>query len=110
MHNILNVFKLINVTEKHFLHKFFCLNTYRQEYLQGRMSHLDELKVHQTVRYRYISVVCRCPGWWGADECHSAPRAVLHPPGAVHGQVKRQDKVRVLARQRETGGELNYIL
>lgn len=76
-------------------------STYSQEYLQWGVSHLYELKIHQTARYRYISVVLRCPGRRRSDGCHPAPWAILHPPGAVHGQVERQDKVRVLARQRK---------
>ncbi len=75
----------------------FSSTTYSQEYLQRGVSHLYELKIHQTARYRYISVVLGCPGGRRGDGCHPAPRAVLHPPGAMHGQVERQDKVRVLA-------------
>ena len=77
----------------------FGSSTYSQEYLQRGVSHLYELKIHQTARYRYISVVLGCPGGRGIDGCHLAPGAVLHPPGAMHGQVERQDKVRVLARK-----------
>lgn len=92
----------------------FSSSTYSQEYLQWGVSHLYELKIHQTARYRYISVVLGCPRGRRSDGCHPAPRAVLHPPGAMHGQVERQDKVRVLARknqrERQTERELNYIL
>lgn len=79
----------------------FSSSTYSQEYLQRGVSHLYELKIHQTARYRYISVVLGCPGGRRSDGCHPAPRAILHPPGAMHGQVERQDKVRVLARKRQ---------
>lgn len=65
------------------------------------MSDLDELKVHHTAGYRYISVVLGRPGGRRGDGCHPAPGAVLHPPGAMHGEVERQDKVRVLGRQKE---------
>lgn len=78
----------------------FNSSTYSQEYLQWGVSHLYELKIHQTARYRYIPVVLRCPGRRRSDGCHPAPRAIFHPPGAMHGQIERQDKVRVLARQR----------
>lgn len=81
----------------------FISSTYSQEYLQRGMSHLDEVKIHQTARYRYISVVLRCPGRGRGDGRHPAPRAVLHPPGAMHGQVECQDEVGVLAkRDRQT--------
>lgn len=76
------------------LYKTF--NTYSQQYLQWGMSHFYELKVQQAARYRYISVVLGCPGGRRGDGCHPASRAVLHPPGAMHGQVERQDKVRLL--------------
>lgn len=66
-----------------------------QEYLQRGMSHLYELEIQQAARYRYIPVVLGCPGWGRGDGRHLAPRPVLHPPGTVHGQVERQDKVRV---------------
>lgn len=88
----------------------FSSSTYSQQYLQRGVSHLYELEIHQTARYRYIPVVLGCPGGGRGDGCHPAPGAVLHPPGAMHGYVKSQHKVRVLARQRETEGELNYTL
>lgn len=66
------------------------------------MSHLDELEIHQTARYRYISVVLGCPRRGRADRRHLAPWAVLHPPGAMHGQVEGQDEVRILREDRET--------
>lgn len=64
------------------------------------MSHLDELEIHQTARYRYISVVLGCPRGGRADWCHPAPWAVLHPPGAMHGQVEGQNEVRILREDR----------
>lgn len=64
------------------------------------MSHLYVLEIQQTARYGYISVVLRCPGGGRGDGCHLAPRAVLHPPGAMHGQVESQHEVGVLVRQR----------
>lgn len=76
---------------------YLASSTYSQKYLQRGVGHLDELKIHQAARYRYISVVLGRPGGGRGDGRHPAPRAVLHPPGAMHGQVERQDKVRVLA-------------
>lgn len=77
------------------------LNTYSQEDLQRGVSHLNELEIHQTARYRYISVVLRCPRRRRADRRHPAPWAILHPPGAMHGQVEGQDQVSVLRDDRQ---------
>lgn len=71
-------------------------STYGQEYLQRGVSHLNELEVHQAARYGDVAVVLGRPRRRGADGCHLAARAVLHPPGAMHGQVERQHQVGVL--------------
>lgn len=71
-------------------------STYGQEYLQRGVSHLDELEVHQAARYGDVAVVLGRPRRRGGDGGHLAAGAVLHPPGAMHGQVERQHQVRVL--------------
>lgn len=83
-----------------------CDCTYSQEYLQRGMSHFHKLKVHQAPGYRYVSVVLGGPRRRWADGGHPAPGAVLHPPGAMHGQVEGEDKVRVLGRWRESEPEV----
>lgn len=71
-------------------------STYGQEYLQRGVGHLDELEVHQAARYGDVAVVLGRPRRRGADGRHLAAGAVLHPPGAMHGQVERQHQVGVL--------------
>lgn len=81
-------------------------STYGQEYLQRGVSHLDELEVHQAARYGDVAVVLGRPRRRGADGRHPAAGAVLHPPGAMHGQVERQHQVGVLPGQ--TQGSLIF--
>lgn len=83
-------------------------DTHSQEDLQRGVSHLDELEIHQTARYRNISVVLRCPRGGRTDGRHPAPWTVLHPPGAMHGQIEGQDKVRILREKKRTQFDEKY--
>lgn len=67
-----------------------------QDNLQGTVGHLHILVLQQAAGDADVAMVLWGPGGRRGHGGHPAPRAVLHPPGAMHGDVKGHNQVCVL--------------
>lgn len=69
------------------------VNTYCKEDLKRTVSHFYVLIFKQTPRDSDITMILWCPVWGWGYWGHGAARPILHPPRTMHGDIKGQNEI-----------------